>query len=104
MKRFTVGEVYFKVYFFDSDLTYLSVGAYVFLGMDLQGGESVETWYFQDCESFARFGSFMNETKGAREILGLDRIATEDVTDLAGLMAELTRAAARRANGQSRNG
>jgi hypothetical protein len=94
---YIIGDVYYSVYFVDDELHYPFVGCYVFLGENLNRSESTRTWYFQDCESFARYGSFENDVDGDRQILGLTEDSVKNVISADQLMKELQEAALRRA-------
>lgn len=93
---FEVGEVYFCAYFADDDLLFPFVGSYVHLGKNVLGGEAHETWYFQDCESFARFGSFLTGMRADRDVLALTIDGARNMVTLDELIPEMRRAETRR--------
>lgn len=95
---FTVEEVYYCVYFADGELAFPFIGSYVFLGFNMLGNEEELTHYFQDCESFARYGTFMNDDEAERQILGLTQDVANNMVTLEQMVPELQRANVRRAN------
>jgi len=94
---YEIGAVYYSVYFVDMELRYPFVGCYVFLGENLLGTEPEATWYFQDCESFAKFGSFENDVEGNRQVLGLTKGSVANMVAMDVMIAELCGAESRRA-------
>ena len=100
--HFEEGEVYFCAYFADNDMVFPFVGSYVHIGKNVLGSEKEATWYFQDCESFARYGSFLGGVKADRQILGLTRDSASNMVTLDELVPELRRAEERRLARDSR--
>lgn len=94
--RFEVNDVYFCAYFADDHLLFPFIGSYVHIGKNVVGKETEATWYFQDCESFARYGSFLNGVKADRQLLALTHDAATNMVTLDELIPELRRAEARR--------
>lgn len=62
------------------------------IGDNVVGTETEQTWYFQDCESFARHGSFLNGTIKDGQILGLTKDAASNMVNIDELVQELRRA------------
>lgn len=87
-----VGEVYYSIYFVDDDLKYPFIGSYVFLGANVLGGELESTWYFQDCESFAKGGAALHRHVDDASVLGLTGSALDNILDSEGLVDALRRA------------
>ncbi|MGH8109158.1 MAG: hypothetical protein ACREO1_10650 [Arenimonas sp.] len=96
---FHEGHVYFSVYFADEKLIYPFIGSFVYIGEDVVGTETEQTWYFQDCESFARQGSFLDGTIKDGQILGLTKDTASHMATIDKLIPELRRAETRNIDG-----
>jgi len=97
LPHFEESGVYFSTYFADNHLLFPFIGSFVYLGMNLLGSEAETTWYFQDCESFAKYGSFQDRTKADQQVLKLTSDTVSHMVTLDDLIPELRRAEIRRA-------
>ena len=76
--RFSDGEVYYRVKYFDGERKYPLIDTFVYVGKNLSDDDAEDTWYFQYSESFANDGRI--ETPGGGERLVHCATAT-DVSD-----------------------
>jgi hypothetical protein len=94
--RFAKGQVYFVVKFFDGVRSYPQIDSFVYLGKNLSDDDTEDTWYFQFAESVATQGLVGTAGGGDREIQCATSRDVHVFVDIAGLVEQLSAAAARR--------
>lgn len=98
--EYVVGQVYFEVKYPERLLKYPVIESFVFVGKDVLGDETEETWYFQYAQSFAEYGSVLAGSEGDRRVAGLTRRELQQMFDEEGLFEQLKAARQRRYEGQ----
>lgn len=103
MRKFTEGEVYFRVTYPDKHMLYPLVESFVFIGKDLSPEDPRDSWYFQFAESYGEHGSVLETSKGDRKVCCLsEEDAQQDMLDGNGLSLELKAAEKRRSKQSSK--
>lgn len=96
---FSIGDVYFMVWYVDEKRHFPYVDTIVFLGTNIDPEYADgDRWYFQDTKSYCEFGAFPNHRLGQGNVYELRESDLKQVVDVSGLVAELSECLARRRN------